>query len=782
MTSVPPPAIRSPEERPVWPILLALVLAALAFRFLPVRWVFQPDGVRFYDSDSYYHMRRVWMCLTHFPRVPIRDPFENHPYGGVTMWPPLHDTLIAAVILALGGERPSEALVDTVGAIVPAVLGALAVLPVYAIGRRLLGRREGVIAAALMAIQPAHILYSAVGRPDQHVTEILLSATLYAALLGFRSFNESARHASGWRRWSPRIAAALAATAAVLVWMGSLLFVCVAAGFGGLALLGRVRRTAPPIEPLAVDFSTFLVLHVATLAAGTAYLLDGMEVENTYVSFSWFQAHFSLGMAMAFVVCAFLLTALRSGPTSAMRALVPHLGALAVTAILLVPTELGGTLSITANALRHVNKTSQEVASSDASHHLLSYNAAWLRSIQEYTPLLYRGGRLDPRWALDYVGPILFVAPLVIGWMLVRRRGAAREMRWLVPVWAAAVGAMALSQVKYVYLVSSLSAVLLADLLGEARTGAARLRLSKNACSLAVAMAALVMLAPGLRYLSRFNAGYVDLPEHERAALLALKSITPDAGSFVADDATPSYGVMTFWDLGNYALYLARRPVVANNNGYGFDDSVAFFLASSEDGALEVLDRRKVRYAVLSDVTADLASVHELVSGTLAPYFSADDHRRLKLLKAFEGLVYTRLFFADAGTVDPATTPPLEHFRLIYEAAGPASAAFGRIVAPTKIFERVEGAEVRATGLASGARATLRTALASNLGRTWTDERSAVANERGELRIRTPYGAGSALPVRVTSAELAVDGLDPLAVTVTDEDVEHGRPVDVTFH
>lgn len=776
-------ATSPPREQTAWPILLGIVLAALALRFLPYRWVFQPDGVRFYDSDSYYHMRRVWMCLAHFPRVPIRDPFENHPFGGVTMWPPLHDTLIAAVILALGGAQPSEALVDRVGAVMPAVLGALAVLPVYSIGRRLMSRRSGLLAAGLMAIQPAHILYSAVGRPDQHVTEILLSAMLYSSLLGFRSFREDSGASSGFRRWWPRIAAGVTATAAVLVWMGSLLFVCVAAGFGGLALLSRVRRSSRPIEPLAEDFCAFLAVHAVTLAAGTAYLLAGMEVENTYVSFSWFQAHFSLLVALGFVLGAAVLTALRAGAKAAFRSLGPALAVLALTGALLIPTQLGGTLSITANALRHVNKTSQEVASSDTSHHLLSYNAAWLRSIQEYTPLLYPDGRLDPRWALDYVGPILFLAPAMIGWFLVRRRGVAREQRWLVPVWAAAVAAMSLSQVKYVYLVSSLAALLLADLLGEVRVGVTRLlRASADASSLATATVALAMLAPGLRYLSRFNAGYVDLPEHQRAALLTLEQISPDPGSFVADDAAPAYGVMTFWDLGNYTLYLARRPVVANNNGYGFDDSIAFFLAPTEADAVAILDRRKVRYAVLSDVTADLASVHEIMTGSLAPYFSADAARRLELLEPFEGLVYSRLFFADAGTVDAAKAPPLEHFRLLFEAPGPASAAFGRIVAPTKIFERVAGAEVLVSGLSTGVRATLRTVLTSNLGRTWTDERTATADERGEARIRTPYGVSAASPVRATSSTLAIDGREPVSLSVSDDDVLRGTTIPVQIH
>lgn len=763
--------------RPVWPILLALFAGALLFRFLPARWVFQPDGVRFYDSDSYYHMRRVWMCLDHFPRVPIRDPFENHPFGGVTMWPPLHDTVIAAAILALGGRQPSPRLVETVGAIAPAILGALAVFPLYLIGRRLLGRREGLIAAALMAIQPAHVLYSAVGRPDQHVTEILLSALLYASLLGFASFEIEQRR-SPRASWGPRILAGITATSAVLVWMGSLLFVCIAVGFGGLALLGRARATAKPIVPLAQDFAWFLVFHVVTLAAGTAYLLAGMEVENTYVSFSWFQAHFSLLLAFGFLGGALALVALRDGIARGVRALVPQLAILAVVAALLVPTKLGGTIAITVNAVRHVNKTTTEVASSDSSHHLLSYNALWLRSIQEYTPLLFPDGKLDPRWALDYVGPILFLAPLTALWFLRGRRGAPLEARWLVVVWMVGVAGMALSQVKYVYLASSLACVLIAHLLGETWNLGERFRWPRGVTSLAAAILAVALLAPGLRYLSHFNAGYVDLPEHQRAALLALGELSPEPGSFTDPNAQPAYGVMTFWDLGNYAEYLSRRPVVANNNGYGFDDSIAFFLARSEADALSILERRRVRYVVASDLVSDIATVHELLTGSLAPYFRADAARRLALERPFADLVYARLFFGD-GAALVRDDVPLEQFRLVYEAPGRPVAQLGRIVAPTKIFERVAGARIEGTGFPSGSKLSLKTTLTSNLGRSWVDERVATADADGGFTIRLPYGAADGLPVRPTSWTLTTGEGVSIPVVVPEDAVQSGATVAV---
>ncbi len=767
-----------PAQRSLWPLLFAIFIGALVFRFLPVRWVFQPDGVRFYDSDSYYHMRRVWMCIEHFPRVPIHDPFENHPFGGVTMWPPLHDALITAVILAFGGRHPSVRLVESVGAVAPAVLGALAIFPLYTIGRRLLGRREGLIAAALMAIQPAHILYSAVGRPDQHVTEILLSALLYASVLGFSAF-ASAERRGRWTIWWPRVLAGITATAAVLVWMGSLLFVCIAAGFGGLALVGRIRAAARPIAPLARDFAWFLAIHVATLAAGSAYLLAGMEVENTYVSFSWFQAHFSGLLAVAFLVATLTLVAIRDGLTPALRTLAAPLAALALVALLLVPTRLGGTIGIAINAIHHVNKTTTEVASSDSSHHLLSYNALWLRSIQEYTPLLYPNGKLDPRWALDYVGPILFLAPISLTWLLVRRRGAPREMRWLVAVWTIGVAAMALSQVKYVYLASSLAALLVADLVGEVWYWGGRLRWPDGVRSLAASVAAVALVTPGLRYLSHFNAGYVDLPEHQRAALLALREFSPDPGSFTDPAAKPSYGVMGFWDLGNYAEYLCRRPVVANNNGYGFDDSIAFFLAPTEDDAIAILERRDVRYVVASDLVADIATLHEQLTGSLTPYFRADASRRLTLEPPFAGLVYARLFFGDGTPLAAESGGPLERFRLVYEAPGRPVVRLGRIVAPSKIFERVAGARVAGNGFEPGSSVVLRTALTSNLGRSWVDERSATVAPDGTFMIRLPYGAADGLPVRPTSWTLSNHSGATLPLVIPEEAALSGAMIEV---
>ena len=49
-------------------------------------------------------------------------------------------------------------------------------------------------------------------------------------------------------------------------------------------------------------------------------------------------------------------------------------------------------------------------------------------------------------------------------------------------------------------------------------------------------------------------------------------------------------------------LYDAELPVVANNFGYGFLDSIRFFLAGTEEEALAIARRRQARWVVATDL------------------------------------------------------------------------------------------------------------------------------------------------------------------------------------
>jgi 4-amino-4-deoxy-L-arabinose transferase-like glycosyltransferase len=62
--------------------------------------------------------------------------------------------------------------------VLTAILGALTVLAIYTLGRRLAGARAGLFAAGLLAITPLHVLYAHFAGPDVPMTFVLVLALL----------------------------------------------------------------------------------------------------------------------------------------------------------------------------------------------------------------------------------------------------------------------------------------------------------------------------------------------------------------------------------------------------------------------------------------------------------------------------------------------------------------------------------------------------------------------------------------------------------------------------
>jgi len=108
----------------------------------------------------------------------------NFPNGTTLHFGPFHSWAIALVSEILGLGNPSMHLVDTVGAIMPAVLGALLVFPVYFIGRELAGKSCGLISALIIAVIPGQVFSrTTLGFTDHHAAEILLSTIAMMFLL-----------------------------------------------------------------------------------------------------------------------------------------------------------------------------------------------------------------------------------------------------------------------------------------------------------------------------------------------------------------------------------------------------------------------------------------------------------------------------------------------------------------------------------------------------------------------------------------------------------------------
>jgi len=170
-------------------LYIGLMLAALLSFYLrgiiPMDRVFSGGSVIFSsETDAWYHMMLAKGTVINLERLWF-DPMTYFPHGTSLHFGPFVSWAITIVSYILDLGYPSTHLVETVGAFLPAVLGALLVFPVYFIGREIFGKSCGLIAALTIAVLPGQVFSrTTLGFTDHHAGEILFStATIMFILL-----------------------------------------------------------------------------------------------------------------------------------------------------------------------------------------------------------------------------------------------------------------------------------------------------------------------------------------------------------------------------------------------------------------------------------------------------------------------------------------------------------------------------------------------------------------------------------------------------------------------
>ncbi|KUJ92711.1 MAG: Transmembrane oligosaccharyl transferase, putative [Archaeoglobus fulgidus] len=132
----------------------------------------------------------------------------------------------------------------------------------------------------------------------------------------------------------------------------------------------------------------------------------------------------------------------------------------------------------------------------------------------------------------------------------------------------------------------------------------------------------------------------------------------------------PEYSVMSWWDYGNWILYVSKKAVVCNNFQAGAVDAAKFFTAKSEDEAIKIAKKRGVRYVVTADeITMKDANNTKFPAIMRIAGYNVDLMTEGEILNFFNHTVLYRLHMENAEN--------LTHFRLVKE--------FGDV----KIFEVV---------------------------------------------------------------------------------------------
>jgi asparagine N-glycosylation enzyme membrane subunit Stt3 len=738
-----------------------LVLVALGIRWLPVRAAFQPDRIYFYGADPYDHMRRVFLAAKDFPTVPGVDFYQGYPVGTPNRWPPLLHLAIAGAALLASGGKAEPRTVETVGAAAPTLLGALCLIPVFLLGRQLGGRRTGLLAAGFLAVMPAHVWQTMVGRVDNNAAEPLLAASFLCAVAcalpeRWRRGEGESRLAGLW----PALLAGVTVWVALFTWRGAELFLFVAMLYAGAELFTAPWRSCDPRPAARAVGMAALVL-----AAGTApFVAAGAWSARPvflYGVISWFHVATAGGGGA-------VLVALSRAPLRRLRTPGTRRLALAAAAVVL------------ATGLAWLVDPGRFGAQGVALYQrLVSQSGLW--GSVEYQPLTRPFERLT--WAFA-------AAPLIWAGLALREgRGGFARPRWnLFLTWSAAFLGLTVLRVRFAAwatLALALLAAIAADALAR-RLQARRPGLGVAGSTLVSVCLAVVLLGPGLRAVAELPHKSFKFPVTDDlfSVLDWMRTSTPRTSHYFEPWQRPEYGVLAAWDYGSWVGYVGRRPAVATPWGdetYGLEPLTRFYLTESLAEADEILVSDDIRYVIVSNALPQLAELARMAGRSPADYLEAvagvDGAEQNVPGPAFARLVSTRLLYNDGRSLlRPAREdPPPAHLRLVYESPTHLEVpGFRKTVPLLKVFERVAGALVRGR-TQPGAPVTADLVLVTNQGRRFRWRSATRADAAGRFALRLPYATDArAGAVRTQGLYRFAAGGRARPLGVSEEEVQRG--------
>ncbi|MGA9139545.1 MAG: oligosaccharyl transferase, archaeosortase A system-associated, partial [Methanocella sp.] len=646
----------------IYPVILITLMLLMAWiRIVPsYDSVFTSWGngyVNVAQDDAVMQMRLVENTLAHFPTRIMFDPFTHFPYGSTIHFGPLFTLTIAAAAMIVGLGNPSTALVETVGAYFPVLLGALCILPTYFIGKKLFGRNAGIVAAATLALLPGAFLgRSMLGFTDHHIAEVLFSAATVAFLVyaldaakksGLSLEKIKNKDSASWKALTYSALAGIAFGCYMLIWPGALLIgFMLFVYFAAQSIVNHMKD-----EKLDYILIVAALLYVIPAVMVLPYSLQDFSLQLMYYSMT--QPLF-LSIALGGIGVIYTVsTLLRQNKAEAWTFPVT-LGGMAVVGLLVAyiifPQIYGLTM---------------------AGFNVFMPQGGML-TVAEASPTIFERGTsgnfdaltFDNLWYGFYFSiAISFVAIIMLAFRVLKNNRPA-EMLFL--VWNLIMLLATISQVRFTYYFAINAALLtgyfafamfrafdsekfmqdfrarvkrtedVGGYLGKHIGQTAIFAILSIVCLLVIIFPATSMsLQPGMdpRYSASFIGGMVmaqseagpGMPYEWFSALTWLHDNTPDPQGTVVQpgfsyngtysktlnaDGTyqypaSAYGVMSWWDYGHIIEYVSHRIPNANpfqagiieNNGT--DGSAKFFLATDESDGYRNLQDMGSKYVMI---------------------------------------------------------------------------------------------------------------------------------------------------------------------------------------
>jgi len=728
--------------------LLAVVLFGFLLRLFAGRSSLTENGILLPGYDDYYHMRRILYTVDHFPNTLWFDSYLNYPHGLNITWPPLFDQISATLCVVLG-QHTKEG-VEMVSSFVPIITGILAIVAVYYIVRELFDHRVALMASFLTALAPNHILNTMFAATDHHCLEVLLQ--LFTILFIIMAICRSDK------RYLFASAAGVAMAALAYTWQGADIYLGIFLIYAFIRMTLDLKDGRP-----SIDTATTLLI-----AFGLALIL---VLPFWYTP--WLSPSF-LGIA-AMIVALSIMFALFCFMEERKMSWVAFPFCILILAIVFV-------LSIRLmNGLFGLGALIQ---------YGLDYiwGGGMIGKISEAEPLVYNAETFS-QVVFSWLGLNLLISLAGIAASIIyitRSDGGKRQGQLLLLVWSVFTLLLTFGQARFLYIsmiamgvLTSIFFVWVVDLVEEKLANREQ-RAPKRWAVILLLLLISPMLADAVNAVYFAGGTPPAVAGDWQQSLIWLKGNSNTTSYYDLPENVPEYSVMSWWDYGNWIVYLAERPVVANNFQTGIEDAAKFYLSESEENATAILDARRSKY-ILTDfdmVYGKLPALTAWANEDLSSYMRMEDEgsqiAAVPQQRFFNTTLGKLYFFDGAGT---------GHFRLIHESSTFLGSGDNPSKSEVKIFEYVPGALIRVqAGPDQKVGALLN--MTSNQGRAFNYVNEATP-KGGAFEIRVPYSTEARYGTHAISPYLVFSGNESgvkmVNLNVSEEDVLKGRTIEVTL-
>lgn len=802
----------------------AALLAGFIMRMLSYASLTAGGDITFTGYDEFYHMRRILYTTFNFPHFLNFDTYINYPYGFEVGWPPFFDLLGALLALILGAGQPDIHTVEFAGAILPVLLGVLTIIPVYLIGASVFDRRTGLAGAIAFAVVPAHVYISRFGTVDHHVAEVFLSTVAYALFIialklagESRLSSDSLKNISSDKKFiTPLVLSAVSGlffSLFIFTWVGAPAFVSF------IVLYALVQATLDLKAGRKSDYvficsaATLFTTLIFTIPLSAGAVRQGLEMSAMYLS--WFQAVLVLVMFVGiFLLWGF--SAYISKKEMDWRYYPGVLIFVFVSGIVFLRIFSVEYYAFIVEGLR-----------------FFSGKGEYISTIAEAVPLFLTGqGKFTLSAVIGSFGLTFLTA--VVGFFLLvleSKNEKSKPEGVFFLVWTLFYAYLALSQRRFTYLfainVSIITAYILWVLLEsldfekevkkliKPRTEAKRdsvpafqagkksalktkskskaRQVSEPGNKIAepdyfklvsgVALIAFVFV-PSVWICVTYATNAVSVGPEWQDSLEWLEASTPETSYYLEPSEIPEYGVLSWWDYGNWIIYEGERPAISNNFQTGVEDSARFFITDSEEEAKTIVEKLNVKYVITDTLMAEgkFSSIAEIAGKEIGDYYEVKTVQENTGLRTVatpkQSLLQTQVY-----KLHKLDGTSLGNFRLVHESAIGSTENESSKENTVKVFEYVKGATLSGTvNPNETVMATLE--LSSNTGREFVYQKGEVADENGLFEITVPYSTESkGNDVRADAAYSLTAGENSTVywVQVTENDVLNGKRIDINI-